>query len=265
MSCDIPKAQLYLYLDRELAPPEALTVEHHLETCDACQREAASHQHLQILLRRALTQEEAPEQLWTSIQRRLPKEPQNMVHHSRRFARKRLAVALTAVAALLVLAFSIRVWFASPVSVVVQEIVDSQIRSQLMGTSYKKVSAEPEAIRQWFHDKVAFSVLVPKVPKDQYAFLGVRLNYFLNRRVAEISYTSPSHMLSFMMFSDKDITLKSLRTVSAGNRVFYVQQYKGYRTVLWKDGDLFCSLVSDLPLTTLLRMAHDATESSPAS
>jgi mycothiol system anti-sigma-R factor len=250
MSCDIPKAQLYLYLDRELAPPEALTVEHHLETCDACQREAASHQRLQVLLRRALTQEEAPEQLWTSIQRRLPKEPQNMVHHSRRFARKRLAVALTAVAALLVLAFSIRVWFASPVSVVVQEIVDSQIRSQLMGTSYKKISAEPGAIRQWFHDKVAFSVF---------------LNYFLNRRVAEISYTSPSHMLSFMMFSDKDITLKSLRTVSAGNRVFYVQQYKGYRTVLWKDGDLFCSLVSDLPLTTLLRMAHDATESSPAS
>jgi mycothiol system anti-sigma-R factor len=265
MSCDTPKAQLYLYLDGELAPPEAATIEHHLQMCATCQREAAMHQRLQALLRSAFAHEDVPAQLWDSIQRQLPRESPKASSPSRRLTKKHLLSGLVAMAALLTLVFGIRIWFASRVSVVVQEIVDSQIRSQLMEASYKNIPAEAGAIRRWFHDKVEFSVLVPDVPADRYELLGVRLNYFLNRRVAEIAYASRNHMLSFLMFSDKGITLKPIRAVRVGNRAFYVQKYKGYNTVLWKDGEFFCSLVSDLPLSTLLRVAREATGSDAAS
>ena len=44
-----------------------------------------------------------------------------------------------------------------------------------------------------------------------------------------------------------------------GKRTVYVQTYKGYTTIFWQDGTLFCGLVSDLPLPAMLealRQAH---------
>ena len=264
MMCDIPKVQLYLYLDGELDASEASMIERHLHTCEVCQSETASHQRLQRLLRSTLAYENAPDGLWSDIQRQLPKDTVTASQLSHWLTRKGLVAGL-AVAVLSVLVFGIRLWFASPIPLVVQEIVDSQIRSQLMDASYKTIPADSGAVRRWFQDKVAFSVLVPKIPRGGYEFLGVRLNYFLDRRVAEIAYASRNHMLSFLMFSNQDIALKSIRTVHDGSRVFYVQKHKGYNTVLWKDGDFFCSLVSDLHATALLDIAREAAGSSSPS
>ena len=265
MSCDIPIDQLYLYLDGELLPSEALTIERHLHACETCQQEAAAQQRVRALLRSTLTRGEAPEHLWTAIRRQLPDQPLDSGRPSRWWPHQPLMTTLAVVAALVVLVVGMRVWFAPAMPAVVQEMVDSQIRSRLMEAPYKRISADPGAIRRWFRDKVAFSILVPQVAKEHYTFQGVRLNYFLDRRVAEIAYTSDGHMLSFLMFSGQHIPLTSMRTVHAGDRVFYVQTYKGYKTVLWKDGTLFCSLVSDVPLSTLLHLARQATGSDSTS
>jgi anti-sigma factor RsiW len=109
---------------------------------------------------------------------------------------------------------------------------------------------------------VEFAVPVPSLPLARYTFLGVRLNYFLDRRVAEMAYVSGSHVLSFVMFSDNGVTLSELPTRRLGHRTVYVQTYKGYTTVLWHDGTIFCGLVSDLQLTAVLealRQAHAMT------
>ena len=136
----------------------------------------------------------------------------------------------------------------------VQEVVDSQIRARLMGASYTQVPATPDAIRHWFDDKVDFAVLVPALPQARYPFLGARLNYFLNRRVAEIAYTSQGHVLSFVMFTNTGMTLSAMSPVRVGSRTVYVRTYKGYTTVFWQDGTLFCGLVSDLRLPAVLEV-----------
>jgi hypothetical protein len=52
-------------------------------------------------------------------------------------------------------------------------------------------------------------------------------------------------------------TLSALSPMRVGNRTVYVQTYKGYTTVFWQDGTLFCGLVSDLPaLLEALRQAQ---------
>jgi hypothetical protein len=38
----------------------------------------------------------------------------------------------------------------------------------------------------------------------------------------------------------------------------YVQTYKGYTTVLWHDGTIFCGLVSDLQLPAVLEVLRHA-------
>jgi anti-sigma factor RsiW len=127
-----------------------------------------------------------------------------------------------------------------------------------MRVPYTPLPATPEAIRHWFDDKVDFAVLVPVLPQTRYAFLGARLNYFLNQRVAEMAYASEGHVLSFVMFTDPGLTLSSMSPMRLGNRTVYVKTYKGYTTIFWQDGTLFCGLVSDLHLSAMLEVLRQA-------
>jgi anti-sigma factor RsiW len=258
MSCERPPAQLYLYLDGELAPPEADEMIQHLWTCPTCQAEEAAHRRLQGLLRTTLPEDEMPERLWTAIHQHLVQEALATAPRPARRPRHRLWLSLGSLAALLLVALAVRLWFTPVVPVMVQEVVDSQIRARLMGAPYTPVPATPDAIRHWFDDKVDFAVLVPALPQARYPFLGARLNYFLNRRVAEMAYALEGHVLSFVMFADPGMTLSALSPMRVGNRTVYVQTYKGYTTVFWQDGTLFCGLVSDLHLPAVLEALRQA-------
>ena len=258
MSCERPLSQLYLYLDGELAPPAADEMAHHLRTCHACQTEVAAHHRLQGLLRTPLPEDEVPERLWTAIHQRLAQETLATGPQPARRPRHRLWLSLGSCAACLLVALAVRLWLTPTVPIVVQEVVDSQIRTRLMRVPYIQVPATADAIRRWFHDKVDFAVLVPALPQARYAFLGARLNYFLNRRVAEMAYASQGHVLSFVMFADTGMTLSAMSPMRVGSRTVYVQAYKGYTTVFWQDGTLLCALVSDLPLLALLEVLQQA-------
>src|SRR5882762_7209107 len=161
MSCERPSAQLYLYLDGELAPPEADEMAQHLQACPVCQEEVATHRRLQGLLRAAVQEDEVPAQLWSAIEQRLAQEPPARRPQAAGQPRRRLWRRLGTLAALLLVAFAVRLWLTPTVPVLVQEVVDSQIRARLMGASYTQVPATPDAIRHWFDEKVDFAVLVP--------------------------------------------------------------------------------------------------------
>lgn len=266
MKCDQSKAQLYLYLDGELAAPEAAEVEQHLRTCRVCEAEVTAHHRLQSLLQETLSDEPGADALWHTIKQQLPVEPAERTgrRHTRGL-RHRLWRGGVAVAALLVLAVGLQFWLSPAVPDVVREMVDSQIRAQLMHAPYERVPQDANAVRRWFDGQVEFAPPVPAMPESGFELVGVRLNYFLNRRVAEIAYAVDQHIVSFLIFPDKDISLNTMKSVRLGRRTFYVQSYKGYNTVLWQDGEIFCSLVSDLNLSDLLRVAGQATGSLPAS
>jgi anti-sigma factor RsiW len=261
MMCDQPKMQLYLYLDGELSPSDAADVEQHLQTCQGCQADAVAHHRLQTLLQSALPDEEVPDHLWPSIVEQLPKdEPAHAAPAMRRWSHKAWWRSGVAVAALVCMTLAVKtMWFSPSVPRVVREMVDSQIRARLMHAPYDQVAAETGAIRRWFDGQVEFAPPLPSILSENYQFQGVRLNYFLDRRVAEIAYRSQNHVLAFLMFSRQNLSLATMPSVRMGHRTFYVHSYKGYSTVLWQDGEVFCSLVSDLQLPEILQVAREAT------
>jgi mycothiol system anti-sigma-R factor len=265
MPCEYAQAQLYLYLDGELAPAAAHDVERHLQSCADCQQTVLAHRRLQALLRTALEEEDMPAHLRPAIQQRLAQEGASTLPEGRRPTRRRVWISGAAMAALLLLAWLGWSWFAAPLPAVVQEMVDSHIRTRLMVAPYTQVPAQPEAVQAWFRDRVEFAVPVPHLPQERYAFQGVRLNYFLNRRVAELAYTIDAHLLSFFIFAEPDLPLTSAHTVRAGTQTLYVQHRKGYTAVLWKDGDLVCGLVSELPATELVSLLQRAMPGPSAS
>jgi mycothiol system anti-sigma-R factor len=265
MPCEYTQEQLYLYLDRELAPEEAQAVERHLQGCTSCQQAVTAHQRLQAMLRAAVEEEDMPAQLWPAIQQRLAQEVVQVHPEVRRSMRWRVWLGSGAIAALLLLAWIGRSWFAAPLPAVVQEMVDSHIRTRLMVAPYTQVPAQPATIQAWFRDRVEFAVPVPNLPREHYKFQGVRVNYFLNRRVAELAYTTGTHPLSFFIFAEPSMTLSAPHTVHAGKRTFYVQRRKGYTAVLWKDGDMVCGLVSDLQAAVLVSLLQHSMPGSSAS
>src|SRR5262244_1879295 len=107
MSCERPPAQLYLYLDGELAPPEAGEMAQHLQTCPACQAEVAAHRRLQGLLRTTLPEDEVPERLWPALHQRLVQEALAMAPRPARRPWRRLGLSLGALAALLLVALAV--------------------------------------------------------------------------------------------------------------------------------------------------------------
>lgn len=259
MPCDDLNEQLSLYLDGELAPPEAHEVAQHLRTCAACQQEAVRHHRLQALLRTTLAAEEVPTQLWPAIQDRLTRETAGAGQPAERRRQWPRWARLGAVAAVLVVGLIAHLWMLAPKTSVVQEMVNSQIRTRLTATPYRALAANPRAIRQWFQDKVEFAVPVPEFPQDRFTFLGARVTYFLDRRVAELAYTTEAHTIALLMLLQHSLDLTAIPTVRAGPRTFYVQQHKGYTAVLWLDGDILCGLVSELPQKTLVAIARQVT------
>ena len=165
MSCERPLAQLYLYLDGELAPPEAEEMAQHLQTCPACQAEVAVHRRLQGLLRTAVQEDEVPEQLWSAVHERLVQEPLARDRGLQDPHGAACGVSLGPLAALLLVAFAVHLWLTPAVPVLVQEVVDSQIRARLMGAPYTPVPATPDAIRHWFAEKVDFAVPSRRSPR----------------------------------------------------------------------------------------------------
>ena len=265
MPCEYTQEQLYLYLDRELAPDEAQAVERHLQGCASCQQTVAAHRRLQAILRATFEEEDMPSQLWPTIRQRLAQEVVPIQPQARRSKRWRVWLGGGAIAALLLLVWIGRQWFAAPVPAVVQEMVDSHIRTRLMVAPYTQVPAQPEAIQAWFRDRVEFAVPVPNLPQEHYTFQGVRVNYFLNRRVAELAYTTGTHPLSFFIFAEPSLTLTARHTVRAGHRTFAVQHRKGYTAVLWKEGDMVCGLVSDLQAAALISLLQQTMPGPSAS
>lgn len=252
MACAYAQTQLMLYLDGALPAAEAQTIAAHLQTCPVCREEVAIHHRLQALLRLPLPEDQVPPQLWPTLQARLAQEAPAVSSVSTPERPRRRWQHLGGLAVLAVLVVSLLFWRSSAVPVVVHELVESQIRSRLMGTPYQALPANAAMIRVWFADKVEFPVLVPPLPPEHYAFLGVRVNYFLDRRVVEMAYTAREHTVTFVMFADQGITLSARSTLQLGRRTLYIDTHKGYTTVLWHDRGAVCGLVSDLSRTELV-------------
>ena len=206
-----------------------------------------------------------PVQLWPAIQQRLAQEGVPSRPETRRSTWWRVWLGAGAMAALLLLVWLGRSWLTAPLPTVVQEMVDSHIRTRLMVAPYTQVPGQPEAIQAWFRGRVEFAVPVPNLPQAHYRFQGVRVNYFLNRRVAELAYTTGTHPLSFFILAEPSLTLTAPHTVRAGKRTFYVQQRKGYTAVLWKEGDMVCGLVSDLQAAKLVSLLQQSMPEASAS
>ncbi|MBE7553526.1 MAG: zf-HC2 domain-containing protein [Anaerolineales bacterium] len=126
------------------------------------------------------------------------------------------------------------------------------------------VSASPQEIRGWFHQRVPFSADAPLLA--DWTLVGARLGELHRRGTAHILYQRPSgERLSLTMFTPRPADFPPTTEIRAADQNFFVGDNGQHRTVLWQAGDVGYALIADvqLPLESHLNLAADIRRQLP--
>jgi len=260
LTCHDVRERIELYLDQALPQAESKAMLTHLLVCAHCRAEVGVAEALEKHLRNAFRQEAPPHQLWSRIAADLHAgdlSSQNVERHPHvwRLSRRRAiaASALFAVAAVLAGRRLMTTGIAR--SELMQTPLD-ELRSFVdSGRPLDVETTDPGQLRQWFMPKVNFAPPTPPTTSDL-SLVGGRLCYFFRRRVAAYMYHADGHVLSLYIMSDRDIEMPSSGDATLGGRPAAVRELDGFAHILWRDGTLCYSLVSNQPADRLIQVAQ---------
>jgi len=260
MTCQDVLERVELYLDRALRPAESRAVEAHLLVCAVCRAEVEAAEAVETRLRNALGDEAPPHHLWSRIAAHLRADHSGAERVERRprvwRLSRRAAIAASALFAIGVVFAGRRLMTTDIDAAALMRTPVDELRSFIdSGRSVDVATTDPAQLRQWFVPRVDFAPPTPPTMSDL-SLVGGRLCYFFRRRIAAYMYDVDGHVLSLYIMSDQDIEFPSRRDVMLGGRPAAVREVDGFAHVLWRDGKLYYSLVSNQPAARLVQVAQ---------
>jgi anti-sigma factor RsiW len=261
MKCQDVRQRVELYLDRTLPPPEHDAVLRHLSICPSCRDDVAVAETIEARLRATLRDDASPPELWPRISAELQalggdgasaSRPHRIGQTSRR--------AAIAAAALLAIGMAVqlrRLSFRGIGTAQLMKTPVDELRSFVdSGRPVDFSTADPVELRRWFMPRIDFTPPAPPM-NPGLTLIGGRLCYFFERRIASYMYRADNHLMSLYIMSDQGIELPSgSRGVTIDDRAAAVREADGFALVLWKEGKLYYSLVSDQPASRLIVVAR---------
>jgi anti-sigma factor RsiW len=236
---------LHAYIDGELDLAHTLEVERHLQECPACARACAELRELRALLRTNLPRFPPSGTLRDRVLAALPRED-----HGRRPAPKRWPLAALAAAAVLALCVAALAFFqrGEPAHErLVQEVIDSHVRSQMAGHLLDIKSSDQHRIKPWFQGKLDYSPTVRNLKDDDFFLKGGRLDYVNGRPVAALVYQRRRHVINVLTWplpaGQKDAQPRS-------------ETRQGYHLVYWQRRGMCWWVISDLNPVELAEFAE---------
>jgi anti-sigma factor RsiW len=260
MTCQDVLERVDLYLDRAPRPAEIRAVEAHLLVCAGCRAEVEAAKAVETRLRNALGDEAPPHHLWSRIAAHLRVDDSGAQRVERRprvwRLSRRAAIAASALFAIGVVFAGRRLMTSDIDAAALMRTPVDELRSFIdSGRSVDVATADPAQLRQWFVPRVDFAPPTPPTMSDL-SLVGGRLCYFFRRRIAAYMYHVDGHVLSLYIMSDQDIELPSRRDAMLGGRPAAVRELDGFAHILWRDGKLYYSLVSNQPAARLVQVAQ---------
>lgn len=251
MNCREFRTHLPPYVDGELRVDETAAAGAHIAECPRCRELAERERQFRQLLRRQ-PQESAPAEVRARILALCRRE----ARRSRVMpwlAAPTLAAAAAAVV-LVVVALGQPGFLRSPSLVgelVAQHIAYAQIDHPAEFATTNRLELE-----EWLRERAGVRATVPDLSSAGIRLVGARIAGIQERKAADVLYEKGHTLLSIFMVpvSARSAQLTGSR-VSYRGQEYFTQEWKGYRTVSWTDGQAVFGLVSMLDYDALVECA----------
>jgi anti-sigma factor RsiW len=101
-------------------------------------------------------------------------------------------------------------------------------------------------VKPWFEGKVDFAPVVAFGGDDDFPLTGGAVAYFIDRKAAAYIYERRLHVITLLVYRAEGLPWSGVPTVQLGHVRAALRTTHGFNVLLWRDGDLGYSLVSDL-------------------
>ena len=227
-------------IDGELKGRKAYKVKNHLEVCKRCRQEFEIISALKPIAKKVRI-EKAPLYLKSRIINSI-EESEEKKSFTDMFSAWNLKPVYTfsAVAALLLLAIIPLYYLSANVSAstIAVKSVNNHLSNTIVDIFDEQMPSSRTELERIF-DVQGLSWQGISSPK-------VNLHYLKERRVAYIAFDRKGHKLSMFIFDVNNLKLPEGRIIKEGEKEIYVDKYKGFNVLFWKEGNVGYSMVSDL-------------------
>jgi len=261
MDCQEIKRYLYAFLDDELDVKTNLEIQSHLCRCSDCQTRFEFEKRMRLLMGEHQLREEAPAYLRDRLPRTIEESERGKGTPLRSFLAPRLRPVsglILSASVIAVLAIIFLVYFnrREDMSAFASEAVNNHLMYFFGETPAEFESSEARDVNSWFKGKFDFVVDVPEFRGGGPKLVGGRLCSIDNKRAAYImyKYKDKGYNLSLFAFSNADMKPSSRKVVEMGGKAFYVNEFKGHNVILWKEGNIIYSMVSDINEDELMEL-----------
>lgn len=245
MNCQEFEITLHAYVDGELPVGEMTAAETHAAGCRRCATLARQEREFRQLLRNQ-PREVAPPALRASIRAALRRQ--------RRRAILRPWLVAPALAAAAAVAVLVVMPGGRPTPSLISELVDKHIAYAQLERPAELSTSDPLEVAAWFRQRAGLRVVVPDYSPAGIRLVGGRIADAHERKAAYLLYEKGHTLLSVFMLPSDGGAPPGQRTVHRGHD-YVTAEWKGHRTVAWKEGQTVFGLVSALDYEALFECA----------
>jgi mycothiol system anti-sigma-R factor len=263
MTCDDVRKFIQAYLDGELDGSEWAGLSEHLESCEACRREARAEERLRRAVKRALPVAPAPAALRGRVRAALEAEDAER-QEARAGGLRRWTLRLVPAAAMIALGIGF-LWSrlqgprpGAGLKASLSSLAEQSIEWHRLHPPMDVTATSPEAVQRYFVDKVPFAVRPPVFPARQRAQLvGARLANLREHRAVFVTYQLDGRRVSVFIFDSNALPAAGGQVVRAGSRDVRWQDVRGYNVALYTAGGTGYAVTSDMDPRGLVQLiAH---------
>ena len=219
MACEQWREKLDLYVDGELAPPEAGSMGAHLRTCSGCSSEVLERVQLKRSVQMAGRRYEPSAQLRARIMKSVAPKP-------------RFGFAwqwgLIAAAALVVVAAAAALYTSHGRQIAQQqrvysELADLHVATLASSAPVDVLSTDRHTVKPWFQGRIPFTFSLPELQGSEFSLIGGRVAYLEQSAGAHLIFQVRQHKISVFIFPERVAEMTKMASGPAHELSFNVE------------------------------------------
>lgn len=249
MNCETAKAQVFPYVDEELAHDLRDEMVAHLSGCPSCQRLVEQELAFRDVYVAHLRPDPAPPRVREQVNRLLDRLGEGAAAPRRRPAYAGW-MSLYAAAAVLLLALGVvagmKVATFRQQGNLLAELAEASVdqhQKLVRGLLPPDITGvTPEAAEAWFRQRLDFNVRLPETQRKDLTLLGARISQLAGADVAALEYRLDGKQVSLFVISDEAYTRLGL----SEKPKFKMLKLRGYDVIVWRHHGSGYALVSEI-------------------